>query len=284
VPRSRRVAGDDTGPSKAWMESYADAMTLLLAFFVMMFAFALVDEQKFFDFKVGMVQAIGMSNPVNDDPSGMLLSGDGIAEVPGTLAISTEEVRELLAESDRQHGTEVTVDEAEALRDLLERALVQVGADDHVAVEIDERGVVIRFDDRVLFPSGSNRLIGDGSTILTQVAAVLGPIDNHISVEGHTDSVPTNGTTWPSNWELSTARATTVVRHLLDVGRLADPRLSATGYADTRPRAANTSDDGRRQNRRVEVVVVIDGILEATDAVSAIDPGINGGIDLPTSS
>jgi chemotaxis protein MotB len=284
VPRQRAAVEEDEGPSKAWMESYADAMTLLLAFFIMMFAFALVDQEKFFDFKVGMVQALGVSDPINDDPSGMLFAGDGIAQVPGTVAISTEEVRQLNNETIEASGGEATAADAEGLRQLLEEALRQIGADEHVAVEIDERGVVIRFDDRVLFPSGSNRLIGDGSSILTQVAAVLGPIDNHISVEGHTDSVPTNGGTWPTNWELSTARATTVLRHFIEASRLPPPRLSATGYADTRPRAANTSESGRRQNRRVEVVVVIEGLLEATEPGETIDPGIADGMNLPSAA
>lgn len=299
---------EDEGPSKAWMESYADAMTLLLAFFIMMFAFALVDEQKFFDFKVGMVQAIGISDPINDDPSGMLFSGEGIAEVPGTLAISSEQVRELVNEADRQlgggqgTGVEVSRQDAESLRRLLEQALAQLGAGEHTTVEIDERGVVIRFDDRVLFPSGSADLHGDGSTILTHVAAVLSPIDNLISVEGHTDDVPTTGTRWPTNWELSTGRATTVVRHLAERNRLPAPRLSATGHADTRPRASNASASGRRQNRRVEVVVLIEPTVPEPATTPAtpgdpatpneptpptpgtgdgIDPGIDPGLPRP---
>lgn len=266
------------------MESYADAMTLLLAFFIMMFAFALTDQEKFQDFKVGIVQALGVSDPLSADASGMLMAGDGIAEVPGMVAVDTERVRRLINADDGSAGAEVTPENAEALRQLLEDALHRLGAGEHTTVGIDERGVVIRFDDRVLFPSGSNQLVGEGAILLRHVGAVLGPIDNHVSVEGHTDSVPTRRTTWPTNWELSTARATTVLRHLLDVGGLPAPRLSATGYADTRPRASNRDEVGRRQNRRVEVVVVIEGLLEAGGVPPTIDPGINGRIELPTTN
>lgn len=270
---------EDEGPSKAWMESYADAMTLLLAFFIMMFAFALVDEQKFFDFKVGMVQALDVSNPINDDPSGLLFGGDGIAQVPGTLAIPSEAVRELINESKQQLGGEVSPHEAEALKETLQQALDQMGAADHVSVDIDDRGVVIRFDNRVLFASGSDRLVGDGSVILSQVAAVLAVVDNNIDVEGHTDSVPTNGTGWATNWELSSGRATTVVRHFAEIDNLPVTRLAATGYADTRPRASNGTEDGRAQNRRVEVVVLVSGLLAEGSPVETIDPNISTGID-----
>lgn len=274
----RKPPEEDEGPSKAWMESYADAMTLLLAFFIMMFAFALVDESKFYDFKVGMVQALGISNPINDDPSGMLFGGDGIAQVPGTLAVPSESVRELLSEAEETLSEEVTPEDAEELRATLEQALEALGAGDDVSVSLDERGVVMRFDSRVLFPSGSAQLTGDGSIILGQVGTVLGVVDNLIDVEGHTDSVPTDGTQWPTNWELSTGRATTVVRYLSEVSDVPAPRLSASGYADTRPRGSNSTDDGRRQNRRVEVVVLIAGMADLGALPQTTDPGIDTGI------
>ena len=282
----RKPPEEDEGPSKAWMESYADAMTLLLAFFIMMFAFALVDKQKFFDFKVGMVQALGISDPINDDASGMLFSGDGIAEVPGTMAIPSEQVRELIAESQEKLGGEVSPEQAEQLRLTLEEALEAMGAGDYVSVGLDDRGVVIRFDSRVLFPSGSAQLVNDGTVMLGHVAAVLKLVDNNIDVEGHTDSVPTRGTDWPTNWELSTARATTVVRYMAELADVPAARLAATGYADTRPRASNGTDDGRRENRRVEVVVLIAG-MDGADPASAptidpeVDPGVTTGIDNP---
>jgi chemotaxis protein MotB len=275
----RKPPPEDEAPSKAWVESYADAMTLLLAFFIMLFAFALVDETKFWDFKVGMVQALGISNPINDSPSGLLHAGDGIAEVPGALAVPTDSISDLITEASAQLGGEATPEDAEKLKEILEQALAHVGVGDETSVEIDERGVVIRFEDRVLFPSGSAGLGGEGSVVLSRVAAVLGIVDNLVDVEGHTDSVPTRGTEWPTNWELSADRATTVVRHFIEVDGLPAPRMVASGHADTRPRASNGSEDGRRQNRRVEVVVLINGLLAEGSPVAAIDPGISTQLD-----
>lgn len=289
MPRARRATAEPEGPSKAWMESYADAMTLLLAFFIMMYAFALVDTEKFNDFKVGMVQALGISNPITDEASGILEGGDGIAEVPGTMAVPSQQAQELLQSQATELGRgELGAEDAEALRATLEASLDAVGAGDHVSVDLDERGVVMRFDARVLFASGRAGLVAGGGVILGQVGSVLTGIDNAIVVEGHTDNVPIrDGGQWPTNWELSTARASTVVRYFIEQTDLPGARLAAAGFADTRPRASNGTAEGRQQNRRVEVLVVIAGMTGGTGAATnpaepsigtTIDPGISTGI------
>jgi chemotaxis protein MotB len=268
---------EDEGPSQAWLASYADAMTLLLAFFIMMFAFALIDEGKYFDFKVGVQAVFGLPDPVTDNTESILAEGTGFAPELGPTPIPLDEEALAAAEEAIEDLTEtgtVTPENAEQLRQLLETEFAQLGAAELVEVGIDERGVFIRFDGRVLFASGSAELDDEGLPVLATAAQVLGVVDNMLEIEGHTDNRPT-GRTWASNWELSAARAARVVRWLIDPGGLPDPQLVAVGRADTRPRADNTTSEGRQQNRRVEIVIRVAGIAESdTPVIDPLDDGL----------
>jgi len=137
------------------------------------------------------------------------------------------------------------------------RRLEEKGLSGAVSLESDPRGLVIYMSDRVLFDSGESLISLQGQEVLHSVGQVLAHIDNVFVVEGHTDNVPTGGSRWPSNWELSTSRSTHVLRYLVELVGLAAPRASAAGYADTRPRVINNSDGNRAINRRVEIVIII---------------------------
>jgi chemotaxis protein MotB len=257
---AKKEVPEDEGVSQEWLASYADAMTLLLAFFIMMFAFALIDEGKYFDFKVGVMAALGVPDPLTDNTDSILEKGTGVQPEVGLTPLTPSEAQELAEQDLRDKlasaGT-VTVENAEDLRDLLEQQFALAGAGEFVEVGIDERGVFIRFDGRVLFDSGQTELDNNGLTLLATAADILSIIDNPLEVEGHTDNQPTNGGVWPSNWELSGARAARVVRWLIEPGELPPLRLTALGVADTRPRATNNTAEGRQQNRRVEIVTRI---------------------------
>ncbi len=257
------------------MESYADAMTLLLAFFIMMFAFALVDESKFFDFKIGMVTALGIPSPVTEHAESILMDGSGIAPTLGDNMIPADDLADDTTVPSAAEGT-VTPENAEEVRDAIEREFQKLGASEYVTVDVDERGVVIRFDSRILFASGSAELNADAPLVLNATADVIAEVDNGVDVEGHTDNVPLNAfARFPSNWELSGARASSVVRYLLDAAPLAPSRLAAVGLADTRPRGDNNSEAGRADNRRVEVVLRIEGYtgpqLELVEPIDLFD-------------
>lgn len=266
---------EDEGPSQEWLASYADAMTLLLAFFIMMFAFALIDEGKYFDFKVGVMAALGVPDPLTDNTDSILSKGTGVMPEIGLTPVSQSpaeaeaemELKEALAAAGL-----ITPDNAEDLEKLLESRFAAAGAAEYVDVGIDERGVYIRFDGRVLFPSGQAKLDDEGLTLLATAADVLQIIDNPLEVEGHTDSQPTNGTAWPSNWELSSARSSRVVRWMIEPGNIPPGRLTALGLADTKPRSNNNTATGRQENRRVEIVtrVVQGGKVVRNDSVDPL--------------
>ncbi len=268
---------EDEGPSQEWLASYADAMTLLLAFFIMMFAFALVDEGKFFDLKVGVVAALGIPDPVTDNSDSILNDGMGITPEVGTAAVPSSdvevEIREKIEELE-ESGGEVTPENVLEVKELLEQRFDSIGAAEFVEVGIDERGVFIRFDGQVLFRSGSTDISEESLGLLAAASDVVSVITNPIDIEGHTDNVPT-GSRWSSNWELSAARASSVVEWMIDFGSIPPAQLSATGRADTRPRGDNSTEDGRATNRRVEIVVRVDGIVDEAGRVVADVPVID---------
>ena len=127
---------------------------------------------------------------------------------------------------------------------------------------IDKRGLVMRVPESFFFDSGQASLRPEVIPIINVLGKSLAKIPNHIRIEGHTDSVPIRTPQFPSNWELSTARATTIVRYLLTHFQFQPHRLSATGYAEFHPIAPNTTPEGRLQNRRVDMVILSTGEAE----------------------
>lgn len=277
--RGRREAPEAEGPSKAWLDSYADAITLLCCFFIMMYAFSLVDAQKFIDFKVGVSQAFGKPNPTIDGGIGILEAGNGVAT---TIAGPPVDQRtDGGGEGEGELAKQVTRENAEEVAEAIREQINAVGAGGLVKVGDDPRGLVIRFDTQVLFNPGDALIRPDGVTVLNTIAPVLDRIDNLLVVEGHTDNIAADSERWPTNWELSTSRATNVLRYLVELQSLPAVRVSAAGYADTRPLQSNATEAGRSANRRVEIIVIVDPFAERlgnatdlTDAAGAARPDV----------
>jgi len=152
-------------------------------------------------------------------------------------------------------------EEADRLREakaLLEERLAKEIGDQQVSVGLNERGLVISFLAEILFDSGQAKLRPLATAILDKVARILREElpDQPVGIEGYTDNEPIKASGWKSNWELSTARATSVLHYLVDNKGVAPERVSAIGYGEYRPVASNATSEGRQQNRRVEVVVL----------------------------
>lgn len=223
-----------------WMTTYSDMVTLLLCLFVMLYAFSDVDEGKFGGFIRGFQGALGLLDggtviqPVIESP---------IADFP--TDISPQEIAQM----------------QEVYREL-SQVVEQRGLSSSIQLEMEHRGVVLRFSDRLFFDLGSAELKEESKAVLNEVAKVLKDLPNHIRIEGHTDNLPINNVRFPSNWELSTARATTVIRYLIEELGFAPDRLSAAGYGEYRPVADNSTAEGRAKNRRVDIVVLRLGLSE----------------------
>jgi chemotaxis protein MotB len=147
------------------------------------------------------------------------------------------------------------IKETELDTEMLKRLLDTEIKEGQIDVESTARTILIRIREKGAFSSGSALLNTSFVSVIDKIASALTQIEGRIAVEGHTDNVPINTFAYPSNWDLSSARSVAVVRRMLDVAPLGPTRITASGFADTRPQAINTTVDGRARNRRVEIVV-----------------------------
>jgi chemotaxis protein MotB len=243
-----------------WLVSYADFITLLFAFFVVMFATSQVDTQKVGRFTESFSKAVGIEV---FPESGKSLLGGNASKDSNTVA---------------GKGNESLPTELEELR----IAIVQKQKQEElvgVQVIIRRNEVVLRLADNVVFASGTDEIQPTARVVLKHIADDLKTRNVDIRVEGHTDDIPIKTFRFRSNWDLSTSRATAVVADFAAVG-IAPERLSAAGYGEFHPIASNATVDGRSQNRRVDVVVSaklvpeVDGTSDETIAKAPKDAGI----------
>ena len=233
-----------------WLITYADMITLLMAFFIMLFAMSQIDLAKFKAFQAGVASHF-------DKPSGVLKGGTGLLLGNAQEADSEQAVAKMLTEQARlQAAAQRERKDLTEAQHRIEGQLGLRGLRDRARFSLQERGLVVTVvSDDVLFDSGQADLRDEGARVLNVVASVVARMPNRVLVEGHTDNRPVSGR-YPSNWELSTARASAVVRYLSSNHGITASRLSAAGYADQHPAAPNNNDRNRQRNRRVEIVVV----------------------------
>ena len=239
----RRPAEDERDNHERWLVSYADFITLLFAFFVVMYGLSTVNEGKY------RVLSDSLMSAFRNAQVGSPTILPPIAP-PSAPAV----VQENPAASAQEGARQVQRDKMRNVaRDILKvmAPLVEQGK---VRVLETSRGVTIEINDSVLFAPGQAQLQTSVVKAMRAIADVLVPTDFPVTIEGHTDNVPINTQQFPSNWELSAVRATTVLRLFADAGVLPD-RLTAIGYADTRPVEPNLLAEGRARNRRVSIMI-----------------------------
>ena len=227
----------------AWMTTFADMMSLLLCFFVLLLSFATIDIIKFRDMLGSLDEAFGVRR-VDPGPWNAAtrvpieLSGDDtLVELPAEPGARVDR-----REQDREF--------ARGMRELLERG----GRQGLVRSVSSDRGLILRIQGSFMFESGSGEIRLGAMALLDELADLAKSSDYMISVEGHTDDVPIHSAQFPTNWHLSTARAVAGVLYLTGPGELDPARLRATGFAHTRPIAWGHSAEARAENRRMEIV------------------------------
>ncbi len=252
---------------EAWVIPYADMLTLLMGLFLVLWAIGNEDLEKMRQFSSSFASQVGISSPFT--------GGDGILEGSGSTKVTTTTVAPapvdeaaqaaLRREEASRHAAVAASRELDRAEDVIrEHAEVQ-GVRDALSFRREQRGLVVSIvADDVLFAPGSAQVQVDGSRALDAVAAALRSIDNQIAIEGHSDDRPISNSRFPSNWELSTARAGAVLRYLVDHHGLPPSRMTAAGYAEQRPIGSNATVEGRAQNRRVDVAV-LSGVTRLDD-------------------
>ncbi|MBK7791269.1 MAG: flagellar motor protein MotD [Betaproteobacteria bacterium] len=246
--RRRRRAEEDHPSRDRWLVSYADFITLLFAFFVVMYAISTLNEGKYRVLGDSLVYAFRHDRVVSPASHGA---------VPSSMSTPPVRVTSSAAEQLRRQREQKLVGVADKIRSALE-PLVETG---QVRMKPSARGLVVEINASVLFAPGQAVLRADSIQALQAVAQVLTEVDNAINVEGHTDVLPIASVQYPSNWELASARASSVVR-LFAGGGVAAQRLSAIGYADNRPVDSNETAEGRARNRRVTLLILADPLPE----------------------
>ena len=269
---ARRKKPPEHANHERWLVSYADFMTLLFAFFTTLYAISTVDAQKMGKMVMSMRASFDSSLFEAGSPTLALSHGTGgvggaaaardlvaNTSVPKDMRMrdsSLQSLKDLNANFTARQGGGGAKKSLGALKTEIESLVGSEALKGRIRTNLGPRGLTVSLGEVGLFDSGSDAIKPEGRTLLDSIATSLVSLDNHIRIEGHTDNVPIQTSRFPSNWELSTARATTIVSYLLMHFRLSPDRLSAAGYAEFRPTASNDTAEGRARNRRVDIIIM----------------------------
>lgn len=268
--------GKKGGGAPTWMVTFGDMMSLLLTFFVLLFTYSTMDAEKYKALAGSLKNAFGSS--MVDHFRGMIeVGGLATRDKPTTMLIPPAEPKEeagvpesgekppvemdlekLDEKAIEQTYQEVQKSRAQVLETDLRTAINQSLQGSRIGIERVGGKVVIRFPNEIAFPSGSAETDPRFVGMVTKLIPILGATRGDIIVSGHTDNVPISGGQFRSNWDLSAARASSVVLILVESGQVRAERITVQGFGDSRPLADNNSEEGRGKNRRVEITILVE--------------------------
>ena len=236
---AKKKKSDGGGGAPGWIVTFADLATLLMSFFVLLLAFSEMDVVKYKAVSGSMKDALGVKR---DSTEITMPDGDPseIAQINGSPDQSEDKGKGTAAEAQ-----------------LIKKNLAEEIAEKRITLDEGNPGkLLIRLPEKGVFPSGSDELDRSYVPVLAKVRDTLATVEGSIFVAGHTDDIPIENKRFRSNWDLSAARAVSVVHVLLDGGKLASSRVVAQGYAESRPLVENKDKESRAQNRRVDIILV----------------------------
>lgn len=244
----RRSSEPEKAPNhERWLITYSDLITLLMIFFVLMYTISNVNSKKFAELSASMSKALLGQN------SGHFL-GDATGKIPIKESLSEKVKREMESMLKAQQQ--------------IEKLITEQGLAGKVEVHQQARGLVISLKEALLFNSGSAVVTPEAKRIVVKVGQIIQLLPNQMRIEGHTDNLPIRTILFPSNWELSTARATNVVKLLINEVGIKPEHFSATGYGEYRPIVPNDTELNRARNRRVDIVVLRSAFDEAEPKIN----------------
>ncbi len=228
--------GGDGGGVPAWMATFADMMSLLLTFFILLLSFAEMDIVKFKDAMGSINQALGF-----------MPGGTGMMQHKADPIAMEKPMATTMTRSDAKPTNEAMMEE-------LEELIAEKGMEEEVDVEDTGRGVVLKVQGKMFFSGGTAELKQESNEVLNKIAGLMKKYPNNVSIEGHTDNIPIRGGRYASNWELSTARAFSALKYLQEYTEIDIKKVNIAGFGSTHPLASNDTPEGRSKNRRVEFV------------------------------
>lgn len=251
---------------EAWLLPYSDLMTLLLAVFIVLFAVSKIDQTK--------------AEEISNSFKGMMTSSEGILSNGGNSIVKPNIIGNIGGNSGQtgntaenkgnavQESGSVSEEELEqfygktelkTMQDMkgkVDEVFAVAETADTISTTIDLRGLVISLNNAILFDSGSAVIKKEYEEPLIEIGDLINKADNHIRVEGHTDNRPIVTAAYPSNWELSAARASSVVRLFISQCNTSPQKLVAVGYGEYKPVADNATEEGRKKNRRIDIIIL----------------------------
>lgn len=240
------MAKNSSASVPAWMTTFADLMALMMTFFVLLYSFSTIDEQKYRMIVESMAKGFGAVLVQSKTPA--TVSPGPPAVIPSPL--------DLASRSPTPSRRPKIASQSNPLHVQLQKSMKTEIAEGVIAVESTGNTVIIRFPEEIAFPPGSDEISDEIMPILSRLADALQDTPGTIMVSGHTDDRPIRSAEFSSNWELSTDRAVEVIQRLQGLGKIAPDRLTAVGYGETRPLVPNDSPENRARNRRVEIAIV----------------------------
>ncbi|MCP4633253.1 MAG: OmpA family protein [candidate division Zixibacteria bacterium] len=209
-----------------WLLTYADLITLLLAFFIVLYSMSRIDAAKFNT----------MSEALND----ALHGSDNV----------------LTNEASLRQGGPLKIDDLKIIKRKIGSFIENKNLQTDIETVLNSRGLIIHLTESAFFEQGQADIKAEAKYILKTLSDILVEIPNDMRIEGHTDDVPIHTSQFPSNWELSTARATNVLRFFIEECKITPDRISALGFGEYRPRASNSTPNDRKRNRRTDIVIL----------------------------
>lgn len=247
-----------------WLVSYGDFITLLFAVFVTLYAMSQTDKKKVEEVMQSLRESFGYSTMAAAGQKGVLDAKDlrQIPSIKPEMAVIPMN-RQMPPAGPRHGGMEKGKAKGQAqekdfkeIQSAIEAYLIKHGAHNKVSIGITSRGLVVSLKEAGFFDSGSATIKASGYQILNTIIEAMTQYSNPLRIEGHTDNVPISSSQFPSNWELSTSRATNVLRYILKNHDVDPATISATGYGEFRPTSENGTSEGRARNRRVDIVLL----------------------------
>lgn len=224
-----------------WMATFADLSTLMLTFFVLLLSFSNMDVVAFREMLGSVREAFGVQKQING-------SIEAIASSPVELSLDQNDGAGMAA----PHSEEIEANEE--MLDQITKYVANADMQDDVEIELTPRGVVVRIKEGALYQSGSAELDDKSKLLLDNIAEMQKRYSDAMQIEGHTDNIPIKSRKYPSNWELSTARAIAALQYLKNEQGVGADEMGVAGYADSKPLGGNDTPEGRNRNRRVEFV------------------------------